>query len=110
MDRDDSNRPGWRRLPRRLAVGLLAGLPLLGVACSGVSLVSNYPEVPAPSHLAPSSSPAPAIQPAQYTAPAEPTGSGSGCGRLSRTRCSKSITGSAAETLTPRRAPRCAGR
>ena len=71
MDRDDSNRPGWRRLPRRLAAGLLAGLPLLGAACSGISLVAKYPEMPSPSYLRQSPPPAPTIQAVQYTAPAE---------------------------------------
>ena len=74
MDRDDSNRPGWRRLQRRLVAGLLAGLPLVGAACSGVSLVSNYPEMPSPAQIRQSTPPAPAIQTVQYTAPVEKAG------------------------------------
>jgi outer membrane protein TolC len=72
MDRVNSHRHGWRCLPRRLVAGFLAGLPVLGVACSGVTLVSDYPEMPAPAHVRQASPPPPEIQAVQYAAPVEP--------------------------------------
>ena len=74
MDRLDSNRPGWSLLARRLMAGLLAGLPLFGVACSGVSLTSDYPDLPVSANSKPAVPVgSTTIQTVQHMAQAEPS-------------------------------------
>ena len=74
MDRLDSNPPGWSRLARRMMAGLLAGLPLFGVACAGISLTSDYPTLPMSADSRPvEPAGSGAIRTVQHVAQAEPS-------------------------------------
>ena len=70
MDRLESNRTAWRCPVRRLMAGLVAGIPLVGVACSGAALVSEYPDLPVPANVQQARpTPAKMIQTVQHVAP-----------------------------------------
>jgi len=48
MDPACSPRPRWLRLPRWLAAGLYAGVPLAALGCAGGAFLAEYPQVPPP--------------------------------------------------------------